>query len=177
MLLVAPSFKDFTILGESFNKNGKLYVKAKNEKTGTIREIRVYSEKEYAKNYGKKDCLIDIRKGLKNARGFAKDFIYLIAKKNSPFTFEDEEYLCITCGCFYAVDVGFYHNTKSEFKEYPNKETYKVLKLSWESFNKYFGNGDAQEGKSELSKFIQDTHPNLYFCFGAKAFWDIASNK
>lgn len=174
--MVAPSFQSMEIVKKPYEKNGKMYVDVLNSKTRNIRSVRWYSEKEYAKAYGnKKTDVIDFSEGLKDVRGFAKDFIYLVAKKKSPFTAEDREYIFKVCGGTYAVDVGFFHRSDSEFKEYPSKETYKVLKLSWESFNKYFGKGDAQEGKSELSKFIQDTHPNLYFCFGAKSFYDFIS--
>ena len=51
---VAPSFQNFTRLSEPFFKNGKTYIKVKNPSTGTEREVRWYSDSEYAKAYGKK---------------------------------------------------------------------------------------------------------------------------
>ena len=51
--MVAPSFQSMTQVSEIYIKNGKNYVNVKNEKTGTIRSVRWYSEKEYYKIYGK----------------------------------------------------------------------------------------------------------------------------
>lgn len=51
--MVAPSFQAFEVLSEPFFKNGKEYIKVKNPKTGTIREVRNYTEKEYHSAYGK----------------------------------------------------------------------------------------------------------------------------
>lgn len=52
--MVAPSFQTFEVLSEPFLKNGKEYIKVKNPKTGTIREVRNYTEKEYKSAYGSK---------------------------------------------------------------------------------------------------------------------------
>lgn len=52
--MVAPSFQSMTIVSETYTKNGKLYIDVKNEKTGTIRSVRWYSDKEYARAYGNK---------------------------------------------------------------------------------------------------------------------------
>ena len=52
--MVAPSFQTFEVMSEPFIKNGKEYIKVKNPKTGTVREVRNYTDREYAKAYGNK---------------------------------------------------------------------------------------------------------------------------
>lgn len=49
--MVAKSFQAMKIITEPFQENGKFYVKVLNEKTGTIRKVRWYSENEYFKMY------------------------------------------------------------------------------------------------------------------------------
>ena len=49
--MVAKSFQAMKIITEPFQENGKFYVKVLNEKTGTIRKVRFYSENEYFKMY------------------------------------------------------------------------------------------------------------------------------
>ena len=50
--MVAKSFQNMKQLGEPFNEKGKMYVNVKNEKSGTVRKVRWYTESEYAKMYG-----------------------------------------------------------------------------------------------------------------------------
>lgn len=49
--MVAKSFQAMKITTKPFQENGKFYVKVLNEKTGTIRKVRWYSENEYFKMY------------------------------------------------------------------------------------------------------------------------------
>ena len=50
--MVAKSFQNMKQIGEPYEKNGRMYVKVLNEKTGNEREVRWYSDHEYAKMYG-----------------------------------------------------------------------------------------------------------------------------
>ena len=52
--MVAKSFQSMKQLGEPFCEKGKMYVNVQNEKTGTIRKVRWYTDAEYAKMYGEK---------------------------------------------------------------------------------------------------------------------------
>lgn len=45
---VAPSFKDFEMLSEPYAVNGKMYIRVRNPKTGTERQVRWYDEKKTA---------------------------------------------------------------------------------------------------------------------------------
>ena len=49
--MVAKTFQTMTQLCDPYEVGGKMYVRVKNEKTGTIRQVRWYTEKEYAKLY------------------------------------------------------------------------------------------------------------------------------
>ena len=50
--MVAKSFQSMTQIGEPYQSAGKMYVQVKNEKTGKTRQVRWYTEQEYAKMYG-----------------------------------------------------------------------------------------------------------------------------
>ena len=52
--MVAKSYQTMTQVGEPYESAGKMYVQVKNEKTGNIRQVRWYTEAEYAKMYGEK---------------------------------------------------------------------------------------------------------------------------
>lgn len=49
--MVAPSFQKMRQLGDPFLSSGKMYVKVLNEKTGTERIVRWYTDVEYRKAY------------------------------------------------------------------------------------------------------------------------------
>lgn len=74
--MVAKSYQSMTQIGEPYASNGKMYVQVKNEKTGAIRQVRWYSETEYAKLYGEKaDKSAKQFKTQKEVLGFEKDYI------------------------------------------------------------------------------------------------------
>lgn len=52
--MVAKSFQSMTQMCEPFVEKGRMYVNVKNEKTGTVRKVRWYTDTEYAKMYGEK---------------------------------------------------------------------------------------------------------------------------
>ena len=49
--MVAKSFQGMTLMCEPYENNIKMYVKIRNEKTGTERVVRWYTESEYFKMY------------------------------------------------------------------------------------------------------------------------------
>ena len=50
--MVAKSFQNMTQVCDPYEKNGRAYVKVLNENTGKEREVRWYTDAEYAKMYG-----------------------------------------------------------------------------------------------------------------------------
>lgn len=128
--MVAPSFKDFSIMKEQYIKNGKQYVDVKNPRTGTIRSVRWYTEVEFAKNYGKK-LEENEDKGwnnLKHTRGFDKGPILVIRGTLST----DEEWLKTSCAR-YAVGIGW-HIISTDTFPVDAPTHFKYLLLSWDEF-------------------------------------------
>ena len=126
---IAPSFSTFPIIREVYLKNGKHYVDVRNPKTGTVRSVRWYSDKEYAKNYGSK--LSEAERNpdwLKKARGFSKGPIVVI-RNNKP---SDEEWLGKSIAR-YAVGIGWHFVSTDTMPEDTPKH-FKFLSLSWKEF-------------------------------------------
>ena len=74
--MVAKSFQAFKQLGEPFLEKGKMYVNVQNEKTGTVRKVRWYTEAEYAKMYGEKvDVPASEFKNQKKILGFENGYV------------------------------------------------------------------------------------------------------
>ena len=74
--MVAKSFQSMKQLGEPFCEKGRMYVNIQNEKTGTVRKVRWYTEAEYAKMYGEKvDTPRKVFKTQKQVLGFENGYI------------------------------------------------------------------------------------------------------
>ena len=74
--MVAKSYQSMPQIGEPFESKGRMYVQVKNEKTGTVRTVRWYTEAEYAKMYGEKvDAAPSDFKCQKKILGFEKGYI------------------------------------------------------------------------------------------------------
>ena len=147
----APSFQAMTVMSETYIKNGRSYIDVKNEKTGTIRSVRWYTDAEYAKQYGNKSkenaATADIGfRGLKQARGFNQGPILLIRNWKTS----DESWFGHS-NARYATDVGWYIvSTESLPADYPSH--FRFLLLSWSEFST-----DETHAKSqaELSRIIR----------------------
>lgn len=76
-MAVAKSFQSLIQQGEPYSKSGRMYVKLLNEKTGTIREARWYTDAEYAKLYpeAQKTAAASVSGSQKQALGFDKGYI------------------------------------------------------------------------------------------------------
>lgn len=74
--MVAKSFQSMKQLGEPFCEKGKMYVNVQNEKSGTVRKVRWYTEAEYAKMYGEKaDAPAKVFKTQKQVLGFENGYV------------------------------------------------------------------------------------------------------
>ena len=74
--MVAKSFQSMKQLGEPFCEKGKMYVNVQNEKSGTVRKVRWYTEAEYAKMYGEKvDAPAKVFKSQKQVLGFENGYV------------------------------------------------------------------------------------------------------
>lgn len=76
-MAVAPSFQNFEMLCEPFAANGKMYIRVRNPKTGTERQVRWYEEKS-TKTISSNEPVITrpvSEKPQKEVLGFAKGYI------------------------------------------------------------------------------------------------------
>lgn len=77
-MAVAKSFQSMKQIGEPYPSAGKMYVRVENPKTGTIRQVRWYSEAEYAKLYPEEAVVAEVTKMLRTQKevlGFDKGYI------------------------------------------------------------------------------------------------------
>ena len=76
---VAKSFQSFEMLTEPYIVSGKQYVKVRNPKTGTERQVRWYSDAEFAKLYPEMKPMVQAQdafyKPQKEVLGFTKGYI------------------------------------------------------------------------------------------------------
>lgn len=127
---VAPSFQSYKrITEEPFIKNGKYYVTVEHPNTKNHRDVRYYSDAEYAKAYGKK--IVDTDKGydgLKHVRGFDNGPILVIRGNKAA----DEDWLRESVAR-YAVGIGWYIASTDIFPD-DAPEHLKYLLLGWDEF-------------------------------------------
>lgn len=125
----APSFKDYKRLSEPFAKNGKMYIKVEHPNTHNARDVRWYTDAEFAKNYGKQEKKDDGWDGLKHARGFDNGPILVIRNVRGP---ADEEWCKASCAR-YAVGIGWHIVSTDEFPA-DAPEHFKYVLLGWNEF-------------------------------------------
>ena len=97
--MVAKSYQGMELVTEPYDVNGRMYVKVKNEKTGTVRQVRWYTEAEYKKMYPNEpiDHSNDkFYKSQKEVLGFKAGFITIFTGN----TYEHKEWFK-EIGCTY----------------------------------------------------------------------------
>lgn len=126
--MVAKSYQNMEIVHEPFQKNGRMYVEVKTSK-GTIKQVRWYSQSEYAKMYpeDKKDKAEDpYYKPQKYVLGFDKGYITIFRGVKE----EHEEWFKQSI-CRFAKWWGWYVISTEEVpKELP--EGVEPVKLYWD---------------------------------------------
>lgn len=74
--MVAPSFQNFEMLSEPYAVNGKMYIRVRNPKTGTERQVRWYDENKATKTVAPKVNAQDaFYKPQKEVLGFTNGYI------------------------------------------------------------------------------------------------------
>lgn len=88
---IAPSFQKMEILCSPFTENNKQYVRIRNQKTGTERKVRWYSDQEYNRLYPnqKTEKQSKYYKPQKEVLGFGEEGYITIYKGITP---SDEEF-------------------------------------------------------------------------------------
>ena len=127
--MVAPSFQSFEILCEPYEVSGKQYIRVRNPKTGTERQVRWYSEAEYIKSYGAVPPTADISHPVepsnqKLALGFKEGYIYIYLGIT-----EENEHIFRNCSSFrYTRWWGWY---SINLVRMPLPESIRVVRLDW----------------------------------------------
>lgn len=123
---VAPSFQNFEFLTEPYFKDGgnRQYIQVRNPKTGTNREVRFYTEKEFAKQYPEIAAFNQKTKTLKEVLGFDKGYIYI-------FKGSAEDWLARSEARYHVYWQWYFISTKELPTDLP--ETLTAAKLLWSS--------------------------------------------
>ena len=151
----APSFATYKRITETpFTKNGKLYVTVEHPNTHNHRDVRWYSDAEFAKAYPDHASEVSGFSGLKQSRGFARGPLLLIRNTKTA----DETWLDKS-PARYATDIGWYIASTDSFPvDHPAH--FKYLTLTWEEFAQ-----DERHAKDpkELAKIIKAKEKNNEF--------------
>ena len=113
--MVAPSFQKMKQLGDPFEVSGKMYVAVLNEKTGTERTVRWYSEAEYNTAYPsssvKPQVVVSVKEygGQRAALGFTKGPITIFKNVEE----DDEDYFRLSLAR-YCTWWGWYLTSEME---------------------------------------------------------------
>lgn len=132
--MVAKSFQEMEIVCEPYTLNGRMYVKVKNPKTGTTRQVRWYTDSEYAKLYPEAKADITTFKDQKQALGFEKGYITIF--KGDTYTHIDWFRASI---CRYTRWWGWYVVSTEEIPE-DLPSGVEPVRLDWESVGAESGN-------------------------------------
>lgn len=144
---VAPSFVNFDFLTEPYEVNGKMYIRVRNPKTGTERQVRWYSEKNTIKPKEKLLVQDTYMSPQKNALGFTDGFI-TIFKGN---TLEYKDWFSAS-KARYARTWGWYFiSTEPVPADLPIDIT--SIKLKWELVGNENGTLKPEE---EVIKAVED---------------------
>lgn len=127
--MVAKSYQNLEIIGEPFSSKGRLYVQVKT-KSGVLKTVRWYSEKEYMKMYPN-DTTSDTGefkriKTQKETLGFEKGYI-TIFKGN---TYEDKEYFQMSTARYSRLWGWYFISTDELPEDIPEDVT--PITLPWE---------------------------------------------
>ena len=73
--MVAKSYQEMNIVGEPYISSGRAYVQVEDPKTGRLRQVRWYTEAEYAKMYPDYEPMPKRTKSQKEILGFTEGYI------------------------------------------------------------------------------------------------------
>ena len=124
--MVAKSYQNLELVGDVFTSNGRRYVRVRT-KTGALKQVRWYTEAEYAKMYPD-----DVRensnefKTQKEVLGFDKGYITIFRGN----TYEDKDYFKAN-SARYARPWGWYFISTEELPE-DLPEDVEPVRLPWE---------------------------------------------
>ena len=145
--MVAPSFQNFEFLCEPYLANGKMYIRVRNPKTGTERQVRWYEEKD-AKTITPKAT--PQKSSQKEALGFTKGYITIFKGDTYPHLewFQQSIARYARCWGWYII------STEEVPADLP--EGIEPIRLSWEAV----GNED---GSLKLENEVKEAVESLMY--------------
>ena len=133
--MVAPSYQGYTVEGEPYARNGRMYVHVKTARN-SLKEVRWNTEKEYAKQWPIKNPVTTAKQRLKFDR---QGFIYIF-KPIEQLT--KDEYDWFWANALTAQTTGWWNWGWPPDVPFPDDmpKTLKPIKLEWEAV----GNPDGE---------------------------------
>jgi hypothetical protein len=155
--MVAPSFQQFEQLGEPYQVSGKMYVRVRNPKTGTERQVRWYTEAEYTRAYSTAQVEPKAKEYTcqKHALGFDNGYILLFKGDIEG----NEEWLRREVRCRYTRLWGWFIPSDVETPAIPAGLT--TVRLDWELVGKPSGAlKEEKEVVAAVEKVLYDSNPS-----------------
>lgn len=151
--MVAKSYQDLEIASEPYSLNNRMYVKVRTA-NGNLKQVRWYTEAEYAKMYGEKEPKLPGSQRL--ALGFDKGYITIFKGETYPYKDWLKEH-----GARYAKFWGWYIiSTMDVPAEMPSGV--EAVKLPWE----LVGNGEDLLPEAQVTEavnsLIYDDSPSQF---------------
>ena len=152
--MVAKSYQNLEIVGDVYTSKGREYVQIRT-KTGLLKQVRWYSDKEYAKMYPEEVKKVSKEGDLyfktqKEILGFNKGYI-TIFKGN---TFEDKEYFKLSSARYTRLWGWYFVSTEDLPDDIP--DDVEAVRLPWE----LVGNED---GTLKSEKAVMDAVEQLIY--------------
>lgn len=129
--MVAKSYQSLEVVGDVYTSKGRQYVQVRT-KSGTLKQVRWYTEKEYAKMYPE-TATIKEAKSQKEVLGFTNGYI-TIFKGN---TYDNQDYFRLS-SARYARPWGWYFISTEDLPD-DLPEDVEPLRLPWECVGKEDG--------------------------------------
>lgn len=130
--MVALSFQSFEFLTEPYSSNGKMYIRVRNPKTGTERQVRWYNETEFRKLYPKEKVEIKNKyyRPRKEVLGFDKGYITVLINADID---KHAEWLAAAKARYHKQWGWYIISTEAIPENHPEEIT--IKKLLWEEIN------------------------------------------
>ena len=130
--MVAPSFQNFEFLTEPYSSNGKMYIRVRNPKTGTERQVRWYSDVEFRKLYPKEKIEIKNKyyRPRKEVLGFDKGYITVLINADLD---KHAEWLAAVKARYHKQWGWYIISTEAIPENHPEEIT--IKKLLWEEIS------------------------------------------
>ena len=151
--MVAKTFQTMTQLGEPYEVNGKSYVQVRNEKTGTVRQVRWYTPSEYRKLYPDSNTKAPVEEKKKDkyyrplcdVLGFNKGYITIFSNAD-----EENEYFIACAVARYSTRWGWYIPSEDEVPtDLPEGINKHIL-----NYASVFNNPDTLKPDAEINRAI-----------------------